>query len=177
MSDWLPDRAKFKDHRGHTLITQNLFIDFEYDESKAIYTWRDEDCVYKGRTYVSLRRLYLEMADPTEYKFACKYLLSWEHWLRIAENKNIQVHIQKWRDELEVKLRSQAVGELLKLTKGSFNAAKWAADGGWNQKRGRPSKEEVQREAKMRSRAVEELSEDSSRVLDFIGRKEKMSGS
>lgn len=170
-----PDKSKFKDTAGK-YITQNLFLEHSYDTEKAVYTFADEDKEYNGVIYPSLRKLYLEIADPTEYEFANTYLWGWEHWQRIAANKVLLERIERWREELEVKIRSQAVGSMLKMTSGNFNAAKWAADGHWNVKRGRPSKEEQERERKLRERALNELTEDSSRVIDIMSRKEKSGG-
>lgn len=118
--------------------------------------------------YPSLRRLYLETADPTEYEFATKYLWGWEHWQRILGNKLLLKEVERWREELEVKLRSRGVKAALSLTEGSFNAAKWAADGGWNIKRGRPSKAEMERARKMREKALEEVKEDASRIIHLV---------
>jgi hypothetical protein len=169
---FIPDRSKFKDNTGK-YITQNLFLEFSYDTEKAVYTFNDEDKEYKGVVYPSLRKLYLETADPTEYEFACKYLWGWEHWQRIVANKVLKAEIDKWRDELEVKLRSKGVKAVLAITEGSFNAAKWAADGGWDVKRGRPSKEEKERSRKLREAAIEETKEESARVLEFIRKETK----
>jgi len=167
MTDFIPDRSKFKDSAGK-YITQNLFLEFSYDTEKAVYTFADEDKEYKGKVYPSLRRLYLETADPTEYEFATKYLWGWEHWQRILGNKVLLKEVERWREELEVKLRSRGVKAVLSLTEGSFNAAKWAADGGWNIKRGRPSKAEKERERKMREKALEEVKEDASRIIHLV---------
>lgn len=167
MTDFIPDRSKFKDSAGK-YITQNLFLEFSYDTEKAVYTFADEDKEYKGKVYPSLRRLYLETADPTEYEFATKYLWGWEHWQRILGNKVLLKEVERWREELEVKLRSRGVKAALALTEGSFNAAKWAADGGWNIKRGRPSKAEKERARKMREKALEEIKDDASRIIHLV---------
>lgn len=163
-----PDKSIFKDSKGG-YITQGLFIDFRYDETFAIYTLEDQDKEYKGNLYPSLKRLYLEMADPTEYNFACEYLYGWEHWQRLKANKQLEREIEQWQEELEVKIRARGVHAMLEMTKGSnFNAAKWVADGCWNQKRGRPSKAEKENERKIRERALAEAEEDSARIVPFV---------
>lgn len=162
------DKSIFKDKMGR-YITQGLFIDFRYDETFAVYTLEDQDKVYKGNSYPSLRRLYLEECDPTEYNFANKYLFGWEHWLALKNNKELYKYIERWEEELEVKMRAKGIHSLLKMSEGAnFNAAKWVADGQWNQKRGRPSKEEKERERKIRERAMAEAEEDSARVVPFL---------
>ena len=167
MTDFTPDRSLFKDVMGR-YRTQSLFLEHKYSTEEAIYTLSDEDKEYEGVVYPSLRRLYMEVADPTEYEFAKKYLWGWEHWQQMLGNNFIRTHVERWREELEVKLRAEAVKEILKMKGNSFNAAKWAADGHWNVKRGRPSKEEQARERAIRDRVAEELEDESSRIVHLV---------
>lgn len=162
------DKSAFKDSMGRW-ITQGLFIDFRYDETHAVYTLEDQDKIYKGHVYPSLKRLYLEMEDPTEYLFANKHLYSWDHWLALKNNKQLYKEIEKWEEELEIKMRAKGVHALLKMSEGSnFNAAKWVADGQWTQKRGRPSKAEKEHDRKIRERALAEAEEEVARVIPFL---------
>lgn len=171
-STFVPDRSKFKDRTGK-LITQSLFLENGYNEEFAVYTMTDEDKVYKGKTYPSLRKLYLECMDPTEYSFATKYLWGWEHWERIVANNLMTSLVENWRVELEVKLRSLAVRSIVLASPESYSAAKWIADGSWKQKRGRPSKAELAKEKKIRERAAASVDDDSDRILEFIPRKQE----
>lgn len=167
MDDWLPDKSKFKDSIGK-YITQSLFLENGYDEDKAVYTLKDQDWEYKGRTYKSLRLLYLQEMDVTEYEFANKYLWGWDHWQRIVNNQLMTETIAGWRDELEVKLRAQGIRAILLNSIDSFAAAKWIADGKWEVKRGRPSKAELARERKIRENAVKEAESDSDRIVHLL---------
>lgn len=171
--DFIPDRSKFKDSQGR-FLTQSLFLEAMYNTDYAVYSLSDEDKLYDGKVYPSLRRLYLNCMDPTEYEFANKYLWGWEHWQRLCANKSLMEEFEKWRDELEVKLRGQAVRQILASGIDNFSAAKWAADGKWKeQKVGRPSKEEKAIERKKRERIADELESDGARIIDFLPRKEK----
>lgn len=162
------DNPNFKDRMGR-FITQGLFIDFRYDETYAVYTLADEDKEYNGNMYPSLKRLYLEEGDPTEYKFANKYLYNWDHWQALKGNAILNREIEKWQVELEIKIRAEGVHTMLKLNRdGNFNAAKWVADGNWETKRGRPSKAEKSAERKVRERALAEAEEEASRVVPFM---------
>lgn len=91
------------------------------------------------------RRVYVECADPTDYA-ACQRLLgSWDHWQLLLECKGFMEHLQRWRDEVDAKLRSEAIAELKHQSKGAKGtmAAKWLAErGAVPMKRGRPRKEE-----------------------------------
>lgn len=164
---YFPDKSKFKDSGGRYL-TQSLFLEYGYDTKYAIYTLADEDKEYEGVTYPSLKRLYLLTADPTGYTFANTYLYNFDHWERICANKAMYAEIEKWERELEVLLRSRAIAQIMSLGYDSFQAAKWAADGHWNVKRGRPSKAEQARERAIREDAVRDLEGDAGRIMHLI---------
>ena len=122
--------------------------------------------MYEGHLYPSLKMLYLQEEDPTEYTFATKYLLGWKHWQRLCENKLLRKHIDEWREELEIKMRSRAVKEMVRsAAKGGVVASKWLADRGWVQRgAGRPSKAEVASEKAFMARVDEEYSSDVIRL-------------
>ena len=159
------DKTKLVDGQGKPL-TQSLFLEIGYTDF-SVYTLKDQDYEYNGKVYPSLKRLYLEMEDPTEYEFANECLLGWRHWIRLCENKQIAKHIDEWRAELEYKLRSKAVRMMLSSAQeGNYQAAKWFADRGWSNKgAGRPSKADVEHEKQVQARLGEEYSEDVVRLF------------
>jgi hypothetical protein len=159
------DKSLMLDSMGRYL-TQSLFLEFAYNED-AIYSLKEQDHFHNGRVYYSIKRIYLEMADPTEYEFANAAFSGWKHWQKICDNKAIRKHIDEWRSELEYKLRCSGIKALIAQgTTGNFQAAKWLADRGWDTRgAGRPSKEEVQREKEFQSRAQDEFSGDVLRLL------------
>lgn len=159
------DKKLFLDSAGKPL-TQSLFLEIGYTE-QALYTLKEDDYEYKGKLYPSLKRLYLEMEDPTEYEFANTYLLNWKHWKRIYANKIFKSYIDDWREELELKLRARGIKEAMKAAEmGGFQAAKWLADKGWDTRQaGRPSKAEVERETKVMARLNDEFSADVVRLF------------
>ena len=146
--------------------TQSLFLELGYG-TDALFTLKDQDHEHEGTVYKSLKRLYLEFEDPTEYEFANTVLLGWRHWQRMCENKVIRKHIDEWREELEVKLRSQAIRDAIQeAKKGHFQAAKWVADRGWSTRgAGRPSKADIEHEKKVQSRIDNEYSGDVVRMF------------
>lgn len=151
--------------------TQSLFLEMGYGD-EAIFTFKDFDYEHGGKEYLSLKKMYLEMEDPTEYSFANHCLLGWRHWQRLCENKIIRKHIDEWREELEVKLRSKAVMDAINLAgTGHFQAAKWVADRGWATRgAGRPTKAEIEHEKKVQSRIEEEYSGDVVRMFANQGK-------
>lgn len=169
MSDWvIPDKETMKDPVSGNFLTQALFLEIFYEPEVAIYSLSDYDKVYDGKLFPSIRKFYLAANDPTEWEFADKYFYNWDHWCRIKNNCLISRKAERWAEELEVKLRSQAVKRAIGMGDKNFNAAKWASDGGWNTKRGRPSKAELEREKKIREKVSENLETDGDRILQFV---------
>lgn len=159
----------YKDTMGR-FRTQSLFWEFKYRAFIPVFTLKDEDHTVKGVTYISMRRLYLEYGDPTEYEFAMGVLGSWAHWMKITQNTLLRVYVVKWREELELKLRAEAIREVRYISqdptnKGRLGAAKWMADKGWDKKRGRPSKAEVTKERKLVAGVHDDLDEDYNRII------------
>lgn len=159
------DKSKLKSSNGIPL-TQSLFLEIGYTDY-AVYTLKDEDYEYKGKVYPSLKRLYLEMEDVGEYLFASEHLLGWDQWNRLCQNKQVAEHIEKWRYELELKLRSKAIMEIqlrAKSEKG-ISAARWLAEKGWDKRQaGRPSKAEVEREVKIQADLQSLYGDDLKRI-------------
>lgn len=157
-----PDKSRFKDDKGRYIV-QGLFLEDRYNADMATYTFDGEDKNYKGTVFPSLKKLYLEYGDPTEYKFANEYLYDWDHWQRLCKNAVVSRHIEKWREELRLALISDGIETMITLSAEgkSYQAAKFLADAGWDvQKRGRPSKEEVEGELKKRADAEKEFDDD-----------------
>jgi hypothetical protein len=161
-----PDKTKMKDVMGRPL-TQSLFLEPNYNDY-AIYTLDGEDKTYKGKVYPSLKRLYLNATDPTEYEFATTYLIDWPHWKRLCGNAIILRHIEEWREELDLKMRAEAVRTMQDLSEDNAQAAKWLAERGWDRKgAGRPKKEETVKERQIQDRLEEEFSADIVRLEDW----------
>lgn len=162
-------KSKFKDDRGR-LYTVSLFLEIKYKGDTALYTLDEYDREYEGKTYPSIKQLYLEMEDPTEYEFAKKYFFSWQHWLKICANKQLREnYINAWREELEIKLRSQGIKKMVLKsgsdTRESMQASKWLAERGWDKRRaGTPSKAEVARETKIQAGINSEIDTDYERL-------------
>lgn len=160
------DKSKLKASNGVPL-TQGLFLEIAYGEF-AVYTLKDDDFEYDGRVLPSLKRLYLEMEDIGEYEFATTHLLGWNHWQRICANKQLLKHVEEWRYELELKLRSRAIKDVIAKTRTEkgINAAKWIAEKGWDKgKVGRPSKAEEAREKRIMQELDVDFGGDYLRVM------------
>jgi hypothetical protein len=163
------DKAKMIDSKGAAL-TQGLFLETSYGNTENVmYTLKSRDHFYKGRLLPSIKRLYLEMEDITEYSFAYAYFLDWEHWKRIKANALIAKHMEGWREELEVRVAAGGIRAMQDMAcdieKPNFQAAKYIADRGWERRAvGRPSKEAVQREIRIAAKLSDEFTSDIERL-------------
>ncbi len=122
-------KPPYKDSNGR-FITQSLFYETKSPGAEAgpFFTLKDYDHTVDGVVYPSMKNLYIDMCDPTEYEFAIKYLGSWDHWQRLCSAGWFIPIVREWRDEVEVKVRCIGVKEMLKR-KSSPDAAKWLAEG------------------------------------------------
>ncbi len=138
--------SKFKNANGVYFIN-DLFYETAMNKDNVLFTLKLQD--HMG--YPSLYRLYMESDDPTEYQFAVKHLDGWQHWKRLASSPILRDHVAEWREELEIRTRSEALAGILITaageTKESFQAQKYITDGNYlgkePAKRGRPSKKEI----------------------------------
>lgn len=147
--------------------TKSLYIELTEagDKYPAFFTLQEEDKEVDGIKYLSVKRKYLEYADPTEHIFATSVFGSYECWESQLNSPTIRPYIDQWRRELDLLLKAKGVKKLKEaMDCGDVAAAKWFAEskfkGGEDtsrpRNRGRPSKEEVARET--RRMASESLS-------------------
>jgi hypothetical protein len=97
------------------------------------------------------KKVYLECADPTEYRAAEALTGDWQHWLVVRNHRNLKHIFDFWKEELEMKLKSDAVMALIEASRqpGGTAAAKYLSEHGYElsvrdkKAVGRPKKEEV----------------------------------
>jgi hypothetical protein len=140
-------------------------------KDRVLFTLKDTDVTSDGITYPSLYRLYMEASDPTEYEFAMTHLGGWDHWLRLSEAQWFQPYVERWRTELELKLKARAIQDIIREaeagTKNSFSANKWLVAKAWapdKTRRGRPSKAEVLSQAAQIASNNDRVEEDAKRL-------------
>lgn len=133
------DKTKFRDGSGKRVVLQ-LFKEFARVDVKFKPVYSLEE----------VKQVFLDCRDPSEYDVAMKVVGDWEHWEEIRNHPLIKPHVEKWHKELEVKLRSEAIKQMVSHSKqpGGTAAAKWLADKGYASEGvkkgvGRPKKEEV----------------------------------
>lgn len=171
MSKWKTDQGVY--------YTKSLFYETVSSEDKphVQYTLKQED--HNG--YPSLRKLYLEEMDPTEYRFANKYLGGWDHFTKLKESDWFMEYLENWREELEVKLKSLAYERVMneaqnELSKNKLLANKYLIetvkriqkneDLGSKETKGRPSKESVDKKAFELAQQRFDVRKDVERILN-----------
>lgn len=164
------DKAKMMGANGKPLTT-GLFIDLEENgiNENAVFTKDECDKVIGKRTFYSFKSLFVECGDPTGYDFAKKYLMGWQHFKVMQVNKKIVRLIDEALEEIEVKIRSEAIAQAESLSaEGNAAMTKLLVEKGWDKgKVGRPSKEAVKKEANIQSRINDEFNADIARLADY----------
>ena len=148
--------------------TQSLFLEHGYG-GDAIFTTKDHDYKYKGKQYISLKKLYLAAEDPTEYLFANEYLLGWQPLKKMRGNKLLAAMFDEWKEEAEIRIRAIGLMSIIELanaeTSPSFQAAKYVADGGWKQRGvGRPTSEQKLKDNAIKQKIADEFESDMHRM-------------
>lgn len=120
--------------------------------------------------YISCRKTFVDMEDPTGYSWAMKYLGDWNHWLKLMKTKYFQEAYGIWMEELNMKLKSRAIAKITEIANQdtgptALQASKYVAEKGWDKHtKGRPTKEQLARELKEQVRVVEAEDEDMQRI-------------
>ena len=161
----------FKDDRG-AWRTLSLFYEHTCPGYTPMFTTYDKERYVEedGVTYPSLKQIYMsyDHVPFNEYDFAVEHLGGWEHWEKIAKASRIAEMIKSWRNELEVKIRSNAVKSIIRTSVGDSSAgataAKWLAEKGYAPTRGRPSKAEREGHLKQEEKIYSEVEADLERV-------------
>lgn len=112
--------------------TQGLFKEMSYGKGReCVMTFKNEDF----DNLVSFKRVFVELGDPSGYIPAMVLLGSWDHWLKLCDCPWFLRELQTATDELEVKLRAEALLEIKEISQGSsgsaLSAAKYIASGAW----------------------------------------------
>lgn len=160
----------FKNDHGAYLLRALFFETTGADKETVVYTLKDED--HEG--YKSLYLLYLACNDLTEYEFANTYLGGWDHWTKLSGCSWFKPYLSRWREELKLKHKAEALKRIIAESRSSsrnaFTANKFLVKEEWIEsdekpKRGRPSKSEVEAEKR-------KLLESDSELNDIISRME-----
>jgi hypothetical protein len=163
--------SPYRDFQGR-LLSSKLFYERTTPDKrdKVLYTLKDQD--HEG--YKSLYLLYMESNDLTEYTFANDYFESYEHWLAITKQDWFKPFLERFRRDLETKVRSTALRAIIRESqsgsKNAFTANKFLIERGWVDKekntKGRPTKEDIKQAAMEQADSTKRLEEDFLRIVE-----------
>jgi hypothetical protein len=121
--------------------------------------------------YIDCRKTFLEVADPTGYLWAMKYLGSWQHFEKLLKCTWFTPEFESWVSELKMLQRSLALENIRRIASEPgpqhYLANKFIATGEVDKAlhgRGRPSNEEVRGELKRHVDSLTSLKEDAERI-------------
>jgi hypothetical protein len=160
----VPDKARFR-NKMNVRYYKGLFYEFSSDPSTVVYTLRD----FESGGYPSLYQIYLQEADPEEFRFATTWLDNYEHWERLCSAQWFQPYRDKFRAHLEQKLKSEALAQIITdarsgQSRTAFASNKFIVERGWNRAtKGRPSKDQIRE-------AAFDLAQTEQRLLDDYNR-------
>jgi len=156
------DVDNFTSEANHNFMTSSLFKESTDNQEYVRFTLKDKST----DKLVSLREEYLKDMDPTGYTTAMRVFGSFRIWRKFYLNKTLRFFLEELQEEVEIKLRVEAIMKMREMD--NPTAAKWLSDKGWEAKRGRPTKDEVQKERKKEASLLRELNEDAERVLQVV---------
>ena len=141
-------------------------------EMEPEWTLKEKDHLANdGKTYRSMKRIYLEMEDVTEYEFALATLGSFTHWETLCKSTWFKEHLDQWRKELNLKIKARGVKAIMHAAVGgeqpSFQAMKYLADNQYLEKktgRGRPSKADIKAELQKEVNINKTFKDDAERL-------------
>lgn len=167
-----PDHgSKFKSVNNAWLLKPIFYEMSDSDKSRVLYTLKPEDYTVDGKTYPSLRRLYLEEADTSEYYFAEKYFGGYPHFRRLLSASWFLDYLSELREELALKIKADATRRIAEIAadkkdRGSLAANRAMLESVSPKKSsvGRPTKESIKREADQLFRDQSEIDSDLDRI-------------
>jgi hypothetical protein len=120
--------------------TRALFYEFRNPALEPTYTVHFQDRKVGDKLYKSMRLVYINTCDPTEWTFVQKVCHGdWEYWNQLQRALNNYIlkpkkdSVERWRKEMEVKMRSDALLAIYADSKSggmsAVSSAKWLAEG------------------------------------------------
>lgn len=121
---------------------------------------------------------FLAQEDLTEYKAAIKLVKSWPEWQNMKKLCPLFAScVELWKEELRVLFHSRAMERAKALLDSEndsvkLSAAKWFAENGHERDRavgrGRPSKQEIEREKRFLAKQSGETQEHMERIAQML---------
>lgn len=167
-------REDFTDSRNR-LRTRSLFVDsYKSTTDSGLLPHFYLRKPFSDEEYISLYEVYMHIADPSEYNFAQFVFKDVGFWKLLSKISWFKPHISEWRQHLQVKLKSEASDEMLKILHNpeskdtiKLQAAKFLVEKSWSGD-GINNQDDVSK--KKKSPKKEEISTEEASVLEDMER-------
>lgn len=173
-----PDGPPYLDG-SNRFLTEALFLEairikkLEHRKVHPIFSLSTRK-VYEG--LVPFYQSFVEIGDPTGYKWAEKYLGSWEHYIQLLKCSWFKEVLDKALDKLEAQNLSQAIDEIKDIAANPgpqrLAATRYLAEKGWKKGsgkttagRGRPTKQDIDNNLKEAVDRAIDADADLQRIL------------
>lgn len=122
---------------------------------------------------INFGREYVDHGDPTGYDVAMKLLGNYNHWVALNQCTWFQAAREIWDEQLDAKIKADAFKKIEELKDigqpaQQLAAAKYLANADYRRNRsatkGRPSKEEIAKEARKAAATERDLANDFQRI-------------
>lgn len=176
MSTFKPRNTIYKNIMGVHYL-KPLFFEMIKDGSEkplVMYTLKDYDHTVtidgEEKVLPSIKRLFVDLEDTTEYEFANLYFDSFQHWKKIRATEWMKPIYEEMKEELSLKLRARYLKKVKELSddeKLGMQANRYLLDHDApvkEDKRGRPSKAKITEEAEKLFAQVEDINSDYERL-------------
>lgn len=131
-------------------------------------------CLHRDREgCINFGKKYVEHGDPTGYDVAMELLGDYNHWVALNQCTWFQAAREIWDEQLDAKVKASAFKKIKELKDDGqpaqqLAAAKYLANADYRRARagtkGRPSKEEIAKEARRAAGVERELAADFQRI-------------
>lgn len=155
--------------------TKQLFwemADPSADRPYVLYSLKDEDHEVDGVVYPSIKRLYVEFEDETEYEFAKRYFQNYSQFKKLLDATWFRIVIEDAREELKLKLAARALTTVKqKASEGDLRANQLLLSSWVDSKKskaGRPSKAQIKQEAEDLFRQQSSVRDDHERIFGSV---------
>lgn len=168
-----PEGPPYKAGNGQWLTKALFFENYRRSISSAYYLpvfCLKHDWDSRRSQLIEFHSTFLEERDPTGYRWAQKYLGSYEPFKQMRNAPWFKDFFEnEVLPDLHELMKSEALAKVRDIMENGSDgqalaAAKYIAEEGWKKKRGRPTKAEVEGEIRRKARLTSDEEDDLKRI-------------
>lgn len=150
--------------------TQSLFKELKNPKYPYFFNLSEQD----APDSISLKKRYMAIADPTEYKFAIKMFGNFTHWKKLCGLTWFKPLVEEWRAELATKIESESISRLQELSQepGQIGLSATRSTLSYIKERGKEKESEEQKRGRGRPRKQDTVVDHDPQILEDLLRLE-----